>query len=39
MYWSTNGSPNGQASLAEPEVWFRIVNVAVDVMNGAPVAA
>jgi hypothetical protein len=32
MYRSTNG----RASLAEPEVWFRILHVAVD---GAPVAA
>jgi hypothetical protein len=35
MYRSTNG----RASLAEPEVWFRIVHVAVDGTNGAPVAA
>jgi len=32
-------STNGRASLAEPEVWFRIVHVAVDGTNGAPVAA
>jgi len=35
MYRSTNG----RASLAEPEIWFRIVHVAVDGTNGAPVAA
>jgi hypothetical protein len=35
MYRSTNG----RASLAEPEIWFRIVHVAVDGANGAPVAA
>jgi hypothetical protein len=35
MYRSTNG----RASLAEPEVSFRIVHVAVDGANGAPVAA
>jgi hypothetical protein len=33
------GSTNGRASLAEPEIWFRIVHVAVDGANGAPVAA
>jgi hypothetical protein len=32
-------STNGRASLAEPEVWFRIVHVAVDGQAGAPVAA
>ena len=30
---------NGRASLAEPEIWFSIVHVAVDGANGAPVAA
>ncbi len=35
MYRSTNG----RASLAEPEIWFRIVHVAVDGADGAPVAA
>jgi hypothetical protein len=30
---------NGRASLAEPEVWFRIVHVAMDGANGAPGAA
>jgi hypothetical protein len=35
MYRSTNG----RASVAEPEVWFRIVHVAVDGQDGAPVAA
>lgn len=34
MYRSTNG----RASLAEPEVWFRMVHVAVDGTNGPPVA-
>jgi hypothetical protein len=33
MYRSTND----RAILAEPEVWFRIVHVAVDCTNGAPV--
>jgi len=32
-------STNGRPSIAEPEVWFRIVHVAVDGTNGAPVAA
>jgi len=35
MYRSTNG----RASLAEPEIWFRIVHVAVGGADGAPVAA
>jgi hypothetical protein len=35
MYRSTNG----RASLAEPEIWFRIVHVAADGQAGAPVAA
>jgi len=35
MYRSTNG----RASLAEPEIWFRIVQVAVDGADGQPVAA
>jgi hypothetical protein len=35
MYRSTNR----QGSVAEPEVWFRIVHVAVDGQAGAPVAA
>jgi hypothetical protein len=35
MYRSTNR----RASLAEPEIWFRIVHVAVDGANGTPVAA
>lgn len=35
MYRSTNG----RASLAEPEIWFRIVHVALDAAAGAPVAA
>lgn len=30
---------NRPASLAEPEVWFRIVHVAVDAPDGAPVAS
>jgi len=30
---------NRQGSLAEPEIWFRIVHVAGDGTNGAPVAA
>jgi hypothetical protein len=35
MYRSTNG----RASLAEPEIWFRIVHVAADGTAGAAVAA
>jgi hypothetical protein len=35
MYRSTNR----QGSVAEPEIWFRIVHVAVDGQAGAPVAA
>lgn len=35
MYRSTNR----RESLAEPEVWFRIVHVALDGPGGAPVAA
>jgi len=35
MYRSTNG----RASLAEPEVWFRIVHITLDGQDGAPVAA
>jgi hypothetical protein len=35
MYRSTNR----RSSVAEPEVWFRIVHVAVDGADGAPVAA
>jgi hypothetical protein len=34
MYRSTNG----RASLAEPEIWFRIVHVAAVGADGAPVA-
>lgn len=38
-----SGSPNlpvyYRSSVAEPEVWFRIVHVAVDGADGAPVAA
>ncbi len=29
-------STNRQGSVAEPEVWFRIVHVALDVGNGPP---
>jgi hypothetical protein len=32
-------SANRRESLAVPEVWFRIVHIAVDGANGAPVAA
>ena len=32
-------STNGRASLAEPEVWFRIVHIALEDPDGAPVAA
>jgi hypothetical protein len=35
MYRSTNS----RASVTEPEVWFRIVHVAVEDADGAPVAA
>jgi hypothetical protein len=35
MYRSTNR----RETLAEPEVWFRIVHVVLDARNGAPVAA
>jgi len=35
MYRSTNG----RAGLAEPEIWFRIVHVALEGPDGAPVAA
>jgi len=32
-------STNGRPSVAEPEVWFRIVHVALEGLDGAPVAA
>jgi len=35
MYRSTNR----RETLAEPEVWFRIVHVALDARTGAPLAA
>ena len=35
----TTRCANRQGGVSEPEVWFRIVHVAVDASNGAPVAA
>jgi len=32
-------STNGRTSVAEPEVWFRIVHVAAEGADGPPVAA
>ena len=32
-------SANRRETVAEPEVWFRIVHVALDAKNGGPVAA